>query len=136
MGFTVATMTVTDAETTTPAIDALSGVVIDCADPPALAAFYSSITGWAVRESDPTWASVVTPNNLALCFQGVEDYVAPQWPTTSPPQQFHLDFDVADLDTGEERVTALGARKAEHQPGTTFRVFLDPEGHPFCLCLA
>ena len=30
---------------------------------------------------------------------------------------------------------AIGARKHEHQPGTTFRVFLDPAGHPFCLCL-
>ena len=28
----------------------------------------------------------------------------------------------------------LGAIKHEHQPGTTFRVFLDPAGHPFCLC--
>ncbi len=30
---------------------------------------------------------------------------------------------------------AVGARKHPHQPGTTFRVFLDPAGHPFCLCL-
>ena len=28
---------------------------------------------------------------------------------------------------------APGAAKHEHQPGTTFRVFLDPAGHPFCL---
>lgn len=132
-------MSTTEAETSTestiPAVDALTGIVIDCADPPALAAFYSSITGWTVRESDASWATVVTPNNLVLSFQRVDDYVAPQWPTTSPPQQFHLDFDVADLDAGEQRVVALGARKAEHQPGTSFRVFLDPEDHPFCLCL-
>ncbi|MDQ3989733.1 MAG: hypothetical protein M3291_11140, partial [Actinomycetota bacterium] len=43
--------------------------------------------------------------------------------------------DVPDLDTGEEQVLALGARKAEMQPGTSFRVFLDPAGHPFCLVL-
>ena len=30
----------------------------------------------------------------------------------------------------EEQVLAIGARKHEHQPGTTFRVFLDPAGHP------
>ncbi|HSU69928.1 MAG TPA: VOC family protein [Micrococcaceae bacterium] len=29
----------------------------------------------------------------------------------------------------------LGARRAEVRPGTTFRVFLDPAGHPFCLCV-
>ncbi|MFB9631630.1 VOC family protein [Nonomuraea helvata] len=28
----------------------------------------------------------------------------------------------------------LGASKHAHQPGRSFRVFLDPEGHPFCLC--
>jgi len=30
-------------------------------------------------------------------------------------------------------VLELGATKHQHQPGTTFRVFLDPAGHPFCL---
>jgi hypothetical protein len=29
----------------------------------------------------------------------------------------------------------LGATEHEHQPGTTFRVFLDA-GHSFCLCVA
>ena len=32
-------------------------------------------------------------------------------------------------------VLRLGATKHDHQPGTTFRVFLDPAGHPFCLCV-
>ena len=125
----------TDTVSATPAVDALTGIVIDCADPPALAAFYSSITGWTVRDADASWATVDTPNNLVLSFQRVDGYVAPQWPANKHPQQFHLDFDVDDLDAGEQRVLALGARKAEHQPGTTFRVFLDPEDHPFCLCL-
>lgn len=35
----------------------------------------------------------------------------------------------------EAAVLELGATRHEHQPGTTFRVFLDPAGHPFCLCL-
>jgi hypothetical protein len=30
----------------------------------------------------------------------------------------------------------VGARKHEYQPGTTFRVYLDPVGHPFCLVLS
>ena len=58
------------------------------------------------------------------------------WPSADRPQQAHLDFDVADLDAGEEQVLALGAHLAETQPGTSFRVFLDPAGHPFCLVLA
>lgn len=47
----------------------------------------------------------------------------------------HLDVVVEDLDAAEEAVAALGATRHPHQPGTSFRVFLDPAGHPFCLCL-
>jgi hypothetical protein len=32
-------------------------------------------------------------------------------------------------------VLSLGATKADFQPGDTFRVYLDPVGHPFCLVL-
>ena len=38
-------------------------------------------------------------------------------------------------ESAEAAVLDLGATKHEHQPGTTFRVFLDPAGHPFCLCV-
>src|SRR5688572_22016523 len=122
--------------TTSTGIAVLSGIVLDCANPPSLAQFYSDLTGWPVHDgSNDEWATVETPFGAALAFQGVDEYVAPSWPGTEPPQQFHLDFDVADLDAAEAQVLALGARKAEHQPGETFRVFLDPEGHPFCLCV-
>ena len=57
------------------------------------------------------------------------------WPSAERPQQLHLDFDVPDLDVGEAAVVALGAVKHEFQPGETFRVYLDPVGHPFCLVL-
>jgi Glyoxalase-like domain len=45
----------------------------------------------------------------------------------------HLDVIVDDLDTAGAAVLALGATKHEHQPGTSFRAFLDPAGHPCCL---
>jgi hypothetical protein len=48
----------------------------------------------------------------------------------------HLDLSVDNLDVAEAAVLELGAVKQTHQPGTTFRVFLDPAGHPFCLCLS
>lgn len=48
----------------------------------------------------------------------------------------HLDFDVDDLDAAESAVLAMGATKHDHQPGTTYRVFLDPAGHPFSLVQA
>jgi predicted enzyme related to lactoylglutathione lyase len=126
-------MTATESST---GIASLSGIVLDCPDPIALAQFYSDLSGWPIHESsDEGWAVVVTPWNVALAFQRVADYVAPNWPGTEPPQQFHLDFDVADLDEGEAKVVALGATRAATQPGESFRVFLDPAGHPFCLCV-
>lgn len=51
------------------------------------------------------------------------------------PQQAHLDLRVDDLDVAEAAVIALGATRHEVQPDLTFRVFLDPAGHPCCLCL-
>ena len=43
-------------------------------------------------------------------------------------------FAYVSLDAAEAAVLGLGATRHEHQPGTSFRVFLDPAGHPFCLC--
>ena len=70
-----------------------------------------------------------------ISFQQVEGYRAPDWPGQEHPQQMHLDVIVDDLDAGEAAVLELGATKHDYQPGTTFRVFLDPAGHPFCLCI-
>jgi hypothetical protein len=47
----------------------------------------------------------------------------------------HLDCEVDDLDEGERHVLSMGGRKAQYQPGETFRVFLDPVGYPFCLIM-
>lgn len=108
--------------------------VIDCPDAGALAAFYGAVLGWEVK-AEPGWAEIrPADGSSCICFQQVEDYRPPQWPGQEVPQQMHLDVVVTDLDAAEPEVVALGATKAEHQPGTTFRVFLDPAGHPFCLC--
>jgi catechol 2,3-dioxygenase-like lactoylglutathione lyase family enzyme len=110
-------------------------VALDCPDPRALAAFYSAITGWPVDHDDGEWVVLRSETGATVAFQLASDYQPPVWPSADRPQQAHLDFDVPDLDIGEERVLALGASKAEFQPGDTFRVFLDPAGHPFCLVL-
>lgn len=113
-------------------------VAIDCPDPQELATFYSALTGIAV-DTSPGYApdvDLVHDPLPALGFQRVEDFVAPTWPDGHLPKQMHLDFEVDDLDEGERHVLSIGGRKADDQPGTTFRVFLDPVGHPFCLIVA
>jgi hypothetical protein len=117
------------------AIARFPSIVIDCPDALALATFYGSMLDWPVTESDG-WFEIRADYGQCISFQPVADYAAPQWPTQEHPQQMHLDVVVDDLDTGEAAVLGLGATKHAHQPGTTFRVFLDPAGHPFCLCMS
>lgn len=110
--------------------------VLDCPDTLTLAAFYAELLGWAVApDSDASWAEVRPAEGSWIAFQQVDGYVPPAWPGQEHPQQLHIDVSVADLDAGEAAVLAIGATKHEYQPGTDFRVFLDPAGHPFCLCL-
>jgi len=116
------------------AIEQFPSFVIDCPDPGVLATFYGAMLDWKVDIS-PDWAEIRSDNGQCICFQPVEGYTPPRWPGQEVPQQVHLDVMVEDLDIGEKAVLGLGATKPDHQPGTTFRVFLDPAGHPFCLCV-
>jgi hypothetical protein len=62
----------------------------------------------------------------------VEQYTPPRWPSQTIPQQMHLDVKVEDFDVAEAAVLELGATRAGSET-PTFRVYLDPAGHPFCL---
>lgn len=112
---------------------------LDCPDPHALAGFYSAITGWPVAPPrHENWVQLDPGGSGAtLAFQQVDGFAPPQWPGQDHPQQAHPDFDVPDLDEGERAVLAVGARKHDTQPAPdSFRVYLDPAGHPFCLVKA
>jgi catechol 2,3-dioxygenase-like lactoylglutathione lyase family enzyme len=110
-------------------------VALDCPDPRALAEFYSALSGWDIDSNAGDWVQLRSDAGATIAFQLAPDHQPPVWPSADHPQQAHLDFDVADLDAAETEVVALGARKAEVQPGESFRVYLDPAGHPFCLVL-
>lgn len=114
-------------------IGTLGAVALDCPDPRVLAEFYSGVVG-GKPEGDDEWVTLQGGTDVTLAFQRADEWAAPVWPGADHPQQAHIDVTVNDLDEAEQQVLALGARKAAHQPGTTFRVFLDPVGHPFCLC--
>ena len=116
------------------------GVVLGARDAQALLRFYERLLGWQVFTDTPEWCTLARSKDAGynLAFQREEHHVRPVWPAGpgDPEMQLHLDLEVDDLDAGEAAVVALGARKHEVQPGTTFRVFLDPAGHPFCLVSA
>ncbi len=114
---------------------------LDCPDPLRLAEFYGRLLGWGVRASDsPDWVRVVPPEGAGAAFeiacQRVENHVRPTWPEGRVPQQAHLDFWVDSIDEATPLALSAGAEEHPHQPGAErdWKVFLDPAGHPFCLC--
>lgn len=132
-----------EQEPITPRLDL---IILDCSDARELATFYSGLMRWPLEDgSDRDWATLdpprggITPENpdgeATLAFQRIDDYQRPTWPGGSHPQQVHLDLSVPDIDAAEPQVLALGATVHEHQPSASgsFRVYLDPAGHPFCL---
>ncbi|HEX2176799.1 MAG TPA: VOC family protein [Nocardioidaceae bacterium] len=109
-------------------------VTIDCSDPHRLARFYQSLLGGSIAVTNDAFAALTVDEGPRVDFQRVDNYRAPAWPDPDNPAQLHLDLVVENLDEAERRATAVGASKADHQPGgARFRVFIDPEGHPFCL---
>ena len=113
-------------------------VVIDCPDPAGLAEFYRQLLGGELTSVEDDWIVLEPEPGRRLAFQKASEYAPPTWPTGERPQQVHLDVTIDDIDQAEPAVLAIGARKHDVQPGEadddSFRVYLDPAGHPFCLC--
>jgi Glyoxalase-like domain len=112
-------------------------IVLDCAEPWALARFWAGLLGGSPVEWYPGWVTIEPPpRGQRLSFQAS---------TTLPgagPAAVHFDVLVDDLSTAHDRVLAAGAVFAdEHvspRPGPAgepvrWRVYRDPAGHPFCL---
>lgn len=117
------------------AIATLGTVVLDCADPRALAAFYAEILGARAEPDGDDWIFLTGYEGTPLAFQAAPGHTAPEWPSPGSSQQFHLDLTVEDLDAAEARVLALGAKPLDADDRSRgFRVYADPAGHPFCLC--
>ena len=90
----------------------------------------TSPTGWSSSPSLGTGSPSSTPTTTTR----------PTWPPGDrAPQQFHIDLTVDDINVAEPAPCwRWGRGKHDVQPGEAageaFRVYLDPVGHPFCLC--
>ena len=115
------------------------GITISTPDPRALAEFYSRLTGWPILMDEPGWVvigrSSRPEDDPGIAFHIEDNYVRPVWPTRPGEQlsMMHLDVGAVDLAAVEAYAVECGATFAEHQPGDGVRVYLDPDGHPFCL---
>jgi catechol 2,3-dioxygenase-like lactoylglutathione lyase family enzyme len=116
----------------------LSGIVLDSRDAQELAAFYHRLLGWSVVQDEPGWVKLGAPNGgPGLSFQSDPAYVRPVWPAGpgDPQMKVHLDIHVEDLAAAGAHAEKAGATMADYQPQDDVRVYLDPDGHPFCLYL-
>lgn len=118
------------------AVALLKMVTLDSADSRRDARFWSQVLGWDVVHEQDEYAMLRGPEGVALGFGTVEDHQPPGWPNERGSKQFHFDLAVDDLAAGVARCVELGATLPDHQPGETWRVLLDPSGHPFCLTQA
>jgi predicted enzyme related to lactoylglutathione lyase len=109
----------------------LTTLVLDCADPAALAAFYAKALGWEVTYSDDDTVQL-GGGPVGLGFQRVDGYRGPAWPDDA--KHAHLDLRVGNLEEAVAQFRSLGATKPDFQPGGgDWVVLADPEGHLFCL---
>jgi hypothetical protein len=129
--------------------------VLDSTDTRALAGFYRALLGLVYRDGDEPppagradergrdWLVLRDPHGgPQIAVQQVAELCAPTWPDGTVPQQLHLDLAVPSLQelrNQHARVLALGgtllADREQPDPDDDepFRVYCDPDGHPFCI---
>jgi predicted enzyme related to lactoylglutathione lyase len=117
------------------AVATVKMLTLDSSDAARDAAFWSAVLGWEVAHAEAAYAMLTGPG-IALGLGTVPDHEPPGWPNAHGSKQFHLDLAVDDLDAAAARCVELGATLPAEQPGETWRVLLDPSGHPFCLTRA
>jgi catechol 2,3-dioxygenase-like lactoylglutathione lyase family enzyme len=110
----------------------LTEVVIDSADPPRLARFWSEVLGWPCSATDED-------GSVELAEPGGAKPTLLFVPVPEPKvgkNRIHLDVNPTGCDQEEElgRLFSLGARPADVGQGEqTWVVLADPEGNEFCL---
>jgi hypothetical protein len=88
-----------------------SVLVLDCAEPEALAAFCASLLDAEIQVvSDPDFVELVGHNGVHVAIRRDHGYAPPSWPRPEDAQQAHLRILVAhgDLDEAEREAVSLG----------------------------
>jgi predicted enzyme related to lactoylglutathione lyase len=110
-----------------PAVVGLAALVLDCSDPPALAAWWGRLLGGAVTVDSDGDATLLTEDGLVVDFLKVPE-------PKSVKNRLHIDLRTTDVAAATEQVLALGASRADDvYAGGSWQVLRDPEGNEFCL---
>ena len=110
-------------------IGSMQQIVVDCANPLALARFWQALIGGEVIEEADDWVVLDGDDEgFYIGFQQVPE-------RKSGKNRLHLDVDVDDLDRAVDEAEQLGARKIGNVvdlDDSPFQVMADPEGNEFC----
>jgi predicted enzyme related to lactoylglutathione lyase len=113
-------------------VTAKLGLVLDCADPDALAQFWSVALGYTTLGGAGNYVMLIDESGTQpkLLLQRV-----PESKTTK--NRMHFDIECADVQGEVGRLEALGATRVQGpvvEHGSTWVVMNDPEGNEFCVC--
>ncbi|MBW8483469.1 VOC family protein [Actinomadura parmotrematis] len=110
----------------------IAAVVVDCADPRALARFWGEAMGWTAHETTGDHVRLRSPANVGPYLEFLRTPAARTW-----WNRLHLDL---APDRGDDkaahvaRLQALGAAPADIGQGDVpWTVMADPEGNEFCV---
>ena len=108
-----------------PAVVGIAALAVDCADPPALARWWSRLLGGEV-EVDADGDATLRSDTLAIDFLRVPE-------AKTVKNRLHLDLRSTDLAEATSQAEALGATRADDiYDGGRWQVMRDPEGNEFC----
>jgi hypothetical protein len=110
----------------------IAALVVDCADPRAMAAFWGAALGWAVHESTGDLARLRSPGHAGPFLEFLRSSGTRTW-----WNRLHLDLlpyprEGQEAEVG--RLHVLGATGADVGQGAVpWAVLADPEGNEFCV---
>jgi predicted enzyme related to lactoylglutathione lyase len=113
--------------------EAKIGLVLDCADPEALAGFWAQALGLkrVGHAGNYVLLASIEGGLPRLLLQGVDEPKAGK-------NRMHLDIETRDLDGDVAKLEAIGAKRIEDAPrfehNCKWVVMADPEGNEFCVC--
>jgi hypothetical protein len=107
-------------------------LIVDAADPRALAGWWAEVLGWRVTDADDEGAEIADPGGAlpTIVFVPVAEPKARK-------NRLHIDVSPVGCDQNEElqRLLSLGATPADVGQGddVSWVVLADPEGNELCL---
>ena len=109
-------------------------VVLDCADPKALAEFWAPALGYrdAGWEHEP-YVVLRGESGTGAPFLLLQRVAEPK----VDKNRLHIDVYAVDIEAEADRLVALGATRTSEpfdEHGAKWIVMADPEGNEFCVC--